>query len=131
MAKAPFDAVAKGLPEVSAILEAMSPDENPAWVKSALFGGAKILQKEIIGNLHGPRPAKLGKDSGDLIRSIGIVSLRLPDWIRVGTRLRWAGMYEFGPMSLRKPFIVPAVKTGTEKVAEEFHRVLDRTMISA
>jgi hypothetical protein len=59
------------------------------------------------------------------------VGKRLPDWIRVGTKLRWAGMYEFGPMRLRKPFIVPAVKSGTPKVAEEFHRTLDQVMIRA
>lgn len=118
----------KGDEELQRLLRKISPRQHPEVVTQAMKRGAQTLRREIRGNLVGPRPRRLDVVTGQLLSSIKNVKENYPFKVRVGTRIRWAGKYEFGPVRDRRPFLTPAQSAAEPEILQIFYSAYGRVI---
>lgn len=117
--------------ELRRLMRTISPKQNPDLYSRAMLRSGEVVLDQIQKHIRGPRPKRLGVVSGRLANSMRITRKKLPELIRLGTKLRWAGKYDFGPQEIRRPFLMPAAdKSGprvlavyTKTLADEIRRV--------
>ena len=118
-----FEANLAGDRELAGALRKMGAPE--VRTRALQRGGRELIVQMRI-HVSGPRPQRLDRVTGELLRSFATDASSLPDRISVGTPLFWAEFHELGRGTPVRPFAQPALEQTLRRLPGIFIQELER-----